>query len=80
MLFGKKYKDDELVLTAEHALNDDPTIGISRLRIFSEKGVVTLRGEITNGVTKQHVEEVVHKGLERSGLKYQKVVDELVKP
>lgn len=75
-LFGR-YKDEELVARAEQALAEDPMVDLSHLEVLSEDGVVTLRGKLASSVAKRHALEAVHRHLELSGLKYDKIEDEI---
>ena len=77
ILFGTKYKDEKLVVSAEHALIDEPTIDASFLTISSEKGVVTIGGKLKTALAKRHAVEAVERSFKRSNLKYDKIVDSI---
>ncbi len=73
-----KYKDEALVAHAERALGDEPTVDPSRLNITSENGTVFLRGTVKNSRTREHIVNIVRQAYQKVGLKYDRIVDELV--
>ena len=75
-IFGTKYKDEELISSAEHALAEEPTVDASCLTIISEKGVVTLGGSLKTTIAKRHAVESIEKAFQRKKLKYDRIVDE----
>lgn len=72
-----KYKDDELVVRAERALGDDPTVDSSRLEVSSNKGAVVVRGKVSTTRARDHAINVMRRSFERAGLKYENIIDEL---
>lgn len=77
-LFGPKYDDERLCLQGEHALAEDPILNAAHLDVSSEKGVVTLRGRAPTQVAKTRAEEAVRHAYDLAGLKYDRIVDEIV--
>lgn len=76
-LFGTKYKNEQLILTAERALNLEPAIDVSNLTISSEKGIVTIGGKLKTAFAKRHAIESVEKAFRREGLKFDKILDRI---
>lgn len=74
----QRYKDDKLAERALQALEGSPAIQISNLDVVSKNGVVTLAGVLGKGTSRQRAVEVAQSALNMAGLKYQKIVDELV--
>ena len=75
LLFGTKYRDEQLIVSAEQALLDEPTIDASYLTISSEKGIVIVGGKLKSTIAKRHAIEAVEHVFQRRKLKYSKIVD-----
>ncbi len=78
LLFGKKFKDEELIAAAENALSDEPTLNVSNLTVTSEKGIVTLGGQLSSTMAKRRAIEAVERAFQRKGLKYDKLIDDIM--
>ncbi len=76
-IFRKKYKDDQLINVAEHAVNDDPTVDVALMKLTSKDGIITVSGAVKTGIAKRHAIDAIEKALKRANLKVQQVVDNL---
>jgi osmotically-inducible protein OsmY len=75
----KKYDDKALVLQAERALANDPSIDNSTIAVSSKNGVVTLTGNVRNEAEHRHALDVIKRAFERKNLKYDRVADMLAR-
>ncbi|MCX6049035.1 MAG: BON domain-containing protein [Chloroflexi bacterium] len=77
-LFGSKYKDDQLASQAMKALAADPLISdVSTLLVTSKHGVITLGGIVPKAQEKDRIEGVVRTALTTTGLKHERLINEL---
>ena len=77
-LFGAQYKDDQLVAQAMKAIAADPLISDpSAVLVTSKKGVVTLGGIVPKAQEKDRIEGVVRAALTTTGLKHERLINEL---
>ena len=77
-LFGAKYKDDQLVSHAMKAIAADPLISdASTLLVTSKNGVITLGGIVAKPQEKDRIEGVVRSALTTTGLKHERLINEL---
>jgi len=77
-LFGNKYNDEELSSHAHTAIVEDPLVSDpTRIIVTSEKGVVTITGSAQSDREKDHVEGVVRTSIRNTGLKHDRIVNNL---
>ncbi len=76
-LFGKKYKDDEIMLCAENALELESMVDSSNLAVSSQKGIVTLQGRARTERDKSRAMDAVLNSLQGSRLKFERVEDQI---
>lgn len=77
-LFGAKYKDDQLAAQAMKAIAADPLISdASTLLVTSKQGVITLGGIVPKAQEKDRIEGVVRTALTTTGLKHERLINEL---
>lgn len=74
-LFGKKYKDDEIVLCAENALELESMINASNLAVISDKGIVKLEGKATSERDKTRALDAVMTSLQGARLDFARIED-----
>lgn len=74
-LFGKKFKDDEIVLCAENALELEAMLNASHLVVSSEKGVVKLGGKADSEREKSRAMEAVMNSLQGARLEFTRIED-----
>lgn len=80
-LFGGSYPDDQLIATAQRAINSDTLIrDPDTLVVSSKKGVVTLAGIVPKEEEKVRIEGVVRNALTKANLKHESLVNELKMP
>jgi osmotically-inducible protein OsmY len=78
-LFGTRYKDDEIVLRAEHAIAEDSILNImTRTDVSSQDGVVTIQGKAASEREQRHIEDVVRHALDGAGLAYEQIDNRIV--
>jgi osmotically-inducible protein OsmY len=76
--FGKKYKDEALVMQAEQALAEDVILNnVSGLGITSNSGIVSLAGTVNSTRERIHAEETVRTALQRASLAHAQIVNEI---
>ena len=76
--FGKKYKDEALVMQAEQALAEDVILNdVAGLGISSNSGIVSLIGTVNSDRERVHVEETVRSALQRASLAHEQIVNEI---
>lgn len=73
----KKYDDKTLVSLAERALVGDPIIDHSVIEVQSNKGVVTVTGNVRSEREHQRAMTAVRRSIEHSGLKYVRIIDQV---
>ena len=74
--FGKKYKDEALVIQAEQAIAEDVVLNdVSGLGISSERGVISLVGTVNSDRERIHAEETVRNALQRAALAHEQIVN-----
>ena len=74
----KQYQDERIVAQAMAAIAADPLISDpSGLVVTSKKGVLTLGGIIPKAQEKDRIEGVVRTALTNTGLKHERLVNEL---
>ena len=76
-LFGKKYKDEEIMMCAENALELESMINSSGMVVQSQKGIVTLQGSAKNEREKIRALDTVVTSLQGSRLKFERVEDRM---
>lgn len=74
-LFGKKYKDDEIVLCAENALELESMINATNLAVVSDKGIVKLEGKINTERDKSRAMDAVMYSLQGARLDFARIED-----
>lgn len=73
-----KYDDDMLVSRVQAAIDGDPLIpASSEVIVTSKKGVVTIAGMVHKQSEKDRIEGVVRSTLKDTGLKFDKIVNEI---
>jgi osmotically-inducible protein OsmY len=76
--FGPKFDDQRLVTLAQTAISADPLIREpGDLTLHSKKGIVTLDGIVHRTSEKDRIEGVVHSALKTTGIKYERVQNNL---
>ncbi len=76
--FGKKYKDEALVMQAEQALAEDVILNnVSGLGITSNSGIISLVGTVNSPRERIHAEETVRTALQRASLAHEQIVNEI---
>lgn len=76
--FGKKYKDEALVMQAEQALAEDVILNdVAGLGISSNSGVVSLIGTVNSERERIHAEETVRSALQRASLAHEQIVNQI---
>lgn len=76
--FGNKYQDEQLISHAQTAIVEDPLVSnVSKVSVSSEDGVVTIEGTVHTEREKDHLEGSVREALRTTGLKYERVVNNL---
>ncbi len=76
--FGGGFKDDKLTSIVELTLREDPLlVDHTQLSYAVEDGVITLRGRVAKNLEKEHLGSAVQSALHNSGLKYEKIVNEI---
>jgi len=73
----KKYDDKTLVLQAERALANDPSIDNSTISVASRHGVITLTGNARTQVERRHAVDVIARAYKRLNLKYDRIDDKM---
>ncbi len=77
-LFGSGFKDDKLTSLVELTLREDPlVVDHSQLSYAVAKGVITLRGRVAKNLEREHIATAVQNAVKSSGLKFEKVVNEI---
>ena len=76
-LLTKKYDDKMLVLQAERILAGDPSIDHSSISVNSQKGIVTVSGNVRNEFEHNHVLEAIRRGYGKFNLRYEQIADRL---
>ncbi|MEM7125244.1 MAG: BON domain-containing protein [Chloroflexota bacterium] len=76
-LFGKKYKDDEIMLCAENALELESMINSSNLIVVSEKGIVKLEGNANSEREKSRAMDAVLNSLQGARLEFAQIEDHI---
>lgn len=76
-LFGKKYKDEEITLCAENALELETMVNSSNLVVVSEQGVVKLEGRTANERDKSRAVDTVFSSLQGAGIKFERIEDHI---
>jgi osmotically-inducible protein OsmY len=80
-LFGGGFPDEQLITTAQRAINSDTLIrDQDTLVVSSKKGVVTLAGIVPKEEEKVRIEGVVRDALTKANLKHESLVNELKMP
>lgn len=74
----QRYNDEKLSERALQALDSSPAIHIKNVDVVSKKGVVTISGTLQKGESSLRPVEVVQSALNMAGLKYQKIINQLV--
>lgn len=76
--FSKKFDDEQIAACAMSALEYETPLNAGNLDVDSEKGVVTLRGQVRSVVDKNRATDAVHQSLTGARLKFDHIVDEIV--
>lgn len=79
-LFGKKFKDDEITLCAENALELESMINASDLVVHSEKGIVTVEGNANSAREKSRALDAIINSLQGSRLNFERIEDHITVP
>jgi osmotically-inducible protein OsmY len=74
----KKYDDKTLVLQAERALSNDPSIDNSTIAVACRNGVVTLTGNVRNRAEHRRAIGAIERAYERMNLKYDHIADMII--
>lgn len=74
-IFAKKYKDDEIVLCAENALELESMINASHLAVVSDKGIVKLEGKMKSDRDKSRAMDAVMNSLQGARLDFERIED-----
>jgi len=77
-LFGSGFNDQKLMSLVELTIREDPLVkDHSLLSTTSENGVITLRGHVAKALEKDHIAAAVEKAIKNSGLKFERIVNEI---
>lgn len=71
----KKFDDKTLVLQAERALANDPSIDNSTIAVSCRNGIVTLTGNVRNQAEHRRAIDAIERAYKRMNLKYDRVAD-----
>jgi len=77
-ILTKKYDDKLLVRQAERILASDPSIDHSSISVNSQKGVVTVSGNVRNEFEHNHVLEAIRRGYGKFDLQYGQITDRIM--
>ena len=73
-----KYDDDQIVYRIQVAINEDPLVpDTGALSVVSDHGLVTIAGVVHKEPEKDHIEGVARTTLRDSGLKFDRIVNEI---
>lgn len=76
--FGRQYQDEQIVGYAQNAIAEDPLVNdTNAVTIVSTKGVVRITGTVHRLQEKERIEGVVQRALSTTGLKYERLINEL---
>lgn len=77
-LFGSGFNDEKLLSLVELTLREDPLVkDHSLLSVASENGVITLRGHVAKALEKDHIGTAVENAIKNSGLKFERIVNDI---
>jgi len=76
-LFGNKYKDEEITMCAQNALELESMINSSKMIVQSENGIATLEGSAASEREKFRALDTVMTSLQGSRLKFERVEDQM---
>ena len=72
------FNDEQLEFHAENAIAEDPMINDpTRYSVFSEKGIVTITGNVHLNRERDYVENVIRSAYGTVGLKHDQIVNQL---
>lgn len=76
--FGPKYDDSQLLSHAQTAVAEDPLVsGVGNVMISSERGVITITGRVHRTSEKDRIEGAIRSALRATGIKYDRIVNDL---
>jgi osmotically-inducible protein OsmY len=76
-IFGPKYDDEKLCEHAERGLIHEPLIQATHFDVSSTDGVILLHGRASSELEKSHALSAVRNALDGSGLKYERIEDDI---
>ncbi len=77
-LFGSGFDDQKLTSLVELTIREDPLVtDHTNLTFASENGVITLRGRVAKSLEEDHLATAVENAVKNSGLKYERVVNDI---
>lgn len=79
-LFGKKFKDGEITLCAENALELESMLNASHLVVSCDKGVVSLGGQADSEREKSRALDAVLHSLQGARLEFARIEDHINVP
>lgn len=76
--FGTKYDDERLASNAQVAVEEDPLLNSAAgVLVNSTQGVITLSGKVRRGAEKDRIEGVVRNSLKATGVKFERIVNDI---
>lgn len=77
-LFGSGFNDQKLTSLIELTIREDPLVtDHTQLSFASENGVITLRGRVAKTLEKEHLATAVQNAVKNSGLKFERIVNDI---
>ncbi|MCB0130594.1 MAG: hypothetical protein KDD78_07090 [Caldilineaceae bacterium] len=74
-LFKPKFKDGELLLVAQEALDHESSVDARQLKLSCQDGVITLHGRLPSKVARQHAVTAITTAYERKHLRFDHIDD-----
>ncbi len=76
--FSKKYNDHQIVLCIESALEREAILPKTRLAVSSKEGIIAIDGRTRSRIVKNRASKVVQNSLTHAGLRYHRIVDNII--